>query len=204
MVEKTTPKASRGRPRQFDTDQVIDAAIGAFMAKGFESTTLADIEAATGIDRSTLYNSFGGKQGLYHKATDRYLDRAAESLFQPLQRGSDDGLADIIEFLEHLRSGLASSDVSPGCLIVNDMAARSDPEAARRYRDLLETSLRAALDRAAGGGAVDPSRVDDRAVLISATIIGINLIGRHAGDDQQVNQLIDAAVAEVASWRRSP
>ncbi|MCP4960035.1 MAG: TetR/AcrR family transcriptional regulator, partial [Actinomycetia bacterium] len=84
VVQKT---ARRGRPPKFDHNAVVDAAIGAFFRSGFEATTLADLEHATGVDRSTLYNSFGGKQGLYELATTAYLERAETSLFEPLANG---------------------------------------------------------------------------------------------------------------------
>ncbi|MDH3683729.1 MAG: TetR/AcrR family transcriptional regulator [Acidimicrobiia bacterium] len=212
MVENTSAAPRRGRPPRFDADHVVDAAIGAFFAKGFDATTLADLEAATGVDRSTLYNSFGGKRGLYHKATERYLDRAAESLFSVLYTGSDgtdgvgddtdDGLQDVVQFLERLRSGLTSAAVSPGCLIINDMAAGSDPDAARRYRELLDNGLRAALGRAAKAGTIDSNTIESRASLVSAAVVGINLVSRHTGDNQQVDQLVTGAITEVTSWRR--
>ncbi|MCP3910910.1 MAG: TetR/AcrR family transcriptional regulator [Actinomycetia bacterium] len=201
MVEKATTGSRRGRPRQFDPDQVVEAAMGAFFAKGFESTTLADLEAATGVDRSTLYNSFDGKSGLYHQATALYLDRAAQMLFDDLGHGTDDGLADIITFLERLRAGLTADGVSPGCLIVNDMASGSDPEATARYRAMLDSGLAAALGRAAGAGHIDPASIDGRASLLSAAVIGINLVSAHTGDNGQVSHLVSGAIAEVSSWR---
>ncbi|MCP5027400.1 MAG: TetR/AcrR family transcriptional regulator [Actinomycetia bacterium] len=204
MVGKATEAVRRGRPRQFDEEQVVAAAIGAFFAKGFAATTLADLEGATGVDRSTLYNIFGGKRGLYDKATALYLDRAASSLFSVLHRGSADGLGDVVQFLERLRSGLTGDPVSPGCLIINDMATGANLDAARRYRELLDTGLRSALHRAADSGAIDPSAVDRRAVLLSAAVIGVNLISRHAGNNPEVDELLSAAIAEVSSWRPRP
>ncbi len=204
MVENATLGAKRGRPPEFDPDQVVDAAIGAFFAKGFDATTLTDLESATGVDRSTLYNSFGGKNGLYHQATKRYLDHAAEGLFSVLHVGGDDGIDDIRQFLERLRSGLTSQDVSPGCLIINDMAAGSDRDAAKRYREILDNGLRAALGRAADAGTIDPSTIDSRTALVSAAVIGINLISRHTGDNHQVDQLVTGAIVEITSWRNNP
>ena len=147
MVQKTSPTPKkRGRPPKFDREEVIRAAITAFFHAGYEATTLAEIEAATGVDRSTLYNSFGGKAGLYQSATRTYLAMAEATLFQPLLEGSDDGYADIIEFLANLRTGLTSADAIPGCLIVNDMAAGADPDAAAAYRSTLEDGLQRALE----------------------------------------------------------
>jgi AcrR family transcriptional regulator len=69
MVQNTSPSSQRlGRRPGFDSEAVVAAAIVAFWAKGFEATTLSDLEAATGVDRSSIYNSFGGKEGLYRSA----------------------------------------------------------------------------------------------------------------------------------------
>ncbi|MGI9646504.1 MAG: TetR/AcrR family transcriptional regulator [Ilumatobacteraceae bacterium] len=200
-MQKATASSRRGRPPKFDEDEVVDAAVGAFFAKGLDGTTLGDIETATGIDRSTLYNSFDGKDGLYHRATERYLDQAAIGLFGPLGDADTDGLDAITDFLRRLRDGLTSSDVSPGCLIVNDMAAASDPAAAQRYRDLLETGLRSALGRAAEEGSIQADTIDARAALLSTTVIGVNLISGHTGDNAEVARLVDGAADEVARWR---
>ncbi len=201
MVENATHGLRRGRPPKFDPAQVIDAAIGAFLLNGFDTTTLTDLETATGVDRSTLYNSFGGKSGLYHRATQRYLDQAAEGLFGILHSGGDDGIEGVVEFLSRLRLELTSQTTSRGCLIVNDMAAGSDPDAARRYRELLYDGLRTALGRAADSGLIDPSTVDRRTAFVSAAVIGINLISCHTGDNDQVEQLLGCTITEVAAWR---
>lgn len=205
MVQNARPSSGRpGRPPAFDSADVISAAIDAFMSKGFEATTLNDLEAATGVDRSTLYNSFGGKSGLYHQATGAYLARAQNGLFWPLHEGSADGIADVVEFLRRLGDGLTASNAPPGCLIVNDMAAGADPPAARRYLQLLNDGLRAALARAAASGDGDVTEIPERARLISAAVIGINLISRHSTDGREVAQLVDAAIAQVRSWRETP
>jgi len=174
--------------------------MAAFWANGFEATTLNDLEKATGVDRSSLYNSFGGKRGLYNEATNLYLSRAEDELLGPLLHGSDDGLADIEQFFRQLQRGLTSDDAPDGCLIVNDMAAGSDPAAAVRYLSLLETGLDAALTRAVPAG-LDASTIDQRRQVLATSVLGINLVSRHAATDDEVRRLIDAAVAELRSWR---
>lgn len=189
----------RGRPPKFNHDEVVAAAIGAFFQKGLEATTLADLETATGVDRSTLYNSFGGKNGLYRSATDTYLSLAEAGLFAPLLVGTDDGYGDLLDFLRNLRSGLTSADAIPGCLIVNDMAAGADPGAAARYRALLEDGLQAALTRTS---TLDDEQRTHRAALISASVIGINLISKATGNPSEIGRLIDALTDLVNEWIR--
>ena len=205
MVQKASVDGSsssgkgRGRPPKFDEQHVVESAIWAFFAKGFDGTSLGDLEAATGVDRSTLYNSFGGKKGLYSSATQTYLEFAEAGLFEPLLVGTDDGYADILEFLGRLRSGLTSPTAIPGCLIVNDMAAGADPGAAKRYRSMLEEGLERALTRA---GDADADRRATRAGLLSTSVLGVNLVSKTTGGEvDEIDRLIDSMEGEVRRWQ---
>ena len=116
MVQKATTVTRRpGRRPSFDRRAVVEAATYVFWEKGFAATTLSDLEAATGVDRSTLYNSFDGKTGIYRAATDAYVDGAEETMFEPLYMGAN-GLADVVEFLDRLHANLGSGSNPRGCL----------------------------------------------------------------------------------------
>lgn len=192
MVQKAAAK--RGRPPKFDREAVISAAIGAFFEKGYENTTLADLESATGVDRSTLYNSFDGKGGLYDLATTTYLENAETWLFEPLHHGDRAAYGDLLEFLSRLRLGMTSPEAIPGCLIVNDMAAQTAPDAAARYRARIEDGLRAALGRAGD------TRAEERASLLTASILGINLVSKMTADAAEIARHIDALGATIDGW----
>jgi AcrR family transcriptional regulator len=90
--------ATKGRPRSFDEDQAIEAAMRVFWEKSFEGTTMTDLTDATGLSRSSIHAAFGSKEGLFLKAVERYkseqmgyipkalaeptLPRAIEALFR--------------------------------------------------------------------------------------------------------------------------
>ena len=90
--------ATKGRPRSFDENQAIDAAMRVFWEKSFEGTTMTDLTDATGLSRSSIHAAFGSKEGLFLKAVERYkseqmryipkalaeptLPRAIEALFR--------------------------------------------------------------------------------------------------------------------------
>ncbi|MEM8708554.1 MAG: TetR/AcrR family transcriptional regulator [Actinomycetota bacterium] len=197
MVQKAPAK--RGRPPKFDREAVVGAAIGAFFVSGYDATTLPDLEKATGLDRSSLYNSFGGKRGLYEAAISTYLEVAEGGLFEPLLVGTDDGYADLLTFFGFLRTGMTSPEAIPGCLIVNDMASGADPEAAMRYRGLLEEGMRRAIER---GGETDQKRRDERAAQLTLGVIGVNLVSKTTGGDaDEIGRHIDAMTATVLDWR---
>jgi len=199
MMQKASGRAPKvGRPALYDREAVVAAAMLAFWEKGYAATTLRDLEAATGVDRSTLYNSFDGKKGLFHSAATSYVDTADDRLFEPLYDGTE-GIADIVEFIDRIET-IFESDVPTGCLIVNDMGAITDPESTHRYIKHLEGGLRAALDRAAAAGQTESSLCEQRSRLLTAAIIGLNQINHSRIDTVASADLLAGVRAEVSSW----
>jgi AcrR family transcriptional regulator len=59
------PPAKRGRPRQYDPEQALQAARDVFWTKGYAATSLDDLVEATGMNRPSLYAAFGDKHAIY-------------------------------------------------------------------------------------------------------------------------------------------
>jgi AcrR family transcriptional regulator len=141
----------KGRPREFDADEVLDRALEVFWRKGYEGASLSELTEAMGINRPSLYAAFGNKEELFRKALDRYADGPAaytrEALNAPTARG-------VLERLLHgAAEALTHPDYPPGCLGVH--GALSCGEAAESIRDELsarraayEVLLRQRLERA--------------------------------------------------------
>ncbi|MEM7322684.1 MAG: helix-turn-helix domain-containing protein [Actinomycetota bacterium] len=200
MVDNATPSSKNlgGRPPEFDREQVLTAAVFAFWTGGYKATTVGDLEQATGVDRSTLYKSFGGKDGLYRSAADTYIAMASDQLFSKLHNGTD-GVADVLAFIDTLSASYRAGQPR-GCYIVNDMGNVDEYEAAHRYFDILQTGFRAALGRAADAGQMSADAIDRRAEFLTAAFIGINLTHRNRADAEVAHRLMDSVRAEVASW----
>jgi TetR/AcrR family transcriptional repressor of nem operon len=62
------------RPREFDEEAVLDAAVQCFWAHGYEATSVRDLIEKTGITGASLYNAFGDKRALYQRALDHYVE----------------------------------------------------------------------------------------------------------------------------------
>lgn len=84
----TVPK---GRPREFDVDDALAAALMVFWRNGYEAASLTELTRAMGITKPSLYAAFGNKEALFHKALDLYerekLAYMRSALEAPTARG---------------------------------------------------------------------------------------------------------------------
>ncbi len=64
----------KGRPRNFDINEALLAAMNTFWAKGYDGTSMKDLTKAMGISGPSLYAAFGDKRELYLKTIDLYAD----------------------------------------------------------------------------------------------------------------------------------
>src|SRR5699024_9850897 len=62
------------RTAAFDKQAAIKAARDVFWRDGYAETALPALEKATGLNRSSIYNTFGSKRGLFDAAVDNYLE----------------------------------------------------------------------------------------------------------------------------------
>ena len=61
------------RPREFDRDEVLDRAVEVFWMRGYDRTSVQDLVNSMGIQRGSLYATFGDKHHLFLEALDRYI-----------------------------------------------------------------------------------------------------------------------------------
>ncbi|MGI9334427.1 MAG: TetR/AcrR family transcriptional regulator [Gammaproteobacteria bacterium] len=196
----------RGRPRSFDMQGAIDAALDRFWRQGYGATATRDLESALGISQSSIYNAFGSKRELFDAALDLYERRAASALLSPLER-TPDGLAAIDGFLNALCAWLTRTP-GCGCLLTNAMLEASDDVQRRaievrasRYRDRVRSALRECLVRAAADGQIAQATVESRTDLLMAIVLGLNVAARTAESDGELARMVGAGRAEVARWR---
>jgi TetR/AcrR family transcriptional repressor of nem operon len=115
------------RPKTFDPDQALGEAMALFWAKGFATTSMADLEAHLGLGRVSLYGAFGDKRQLFLECLRKYRREVAAPLLQSLD--DDDGLAAIRRFFAAI-VGAPPAVRRRGCLIVNTLVAATEPDPA--------------------------------------------------------------------------
>ena len=121
-----------GRPREFDRDVALEAAMRLFWRQGYEATSVDDLLETTGIQRGSLYAAFGDKHSLYLEALRAYIDRTGGMFVEKLS--GDPPLAKLRGFMRHMATKAEESDGN-GCLLINALAERCpcDPEVREIY-----------------------------------------------------------------------
>jgi TetR/AcrR family transcriptional regulator, transcriptional repressor for nem operon len=188
------------RPKSFDEDAVLDQAVQLFRQRGYEGTSLADLEAHLGLGRQSLYNTFGDKHALFLKALDRYRRDVIESALEQLNAPGA-GLAAIRAFLHWSVDSLTAPGPRRGCLVTNTISERAfqDPDAllrCNRSRDVLERAFRRALgqakDRGELPGALD---VEATATLLVVQNYGLSVTAQAGAAAEELHAAVEALLA---------
>lgn len=82
-------RPTRGRPRKFDKEEVLQKILKEFWIKGFAATSLDDLSAATGLTRPSLYAAYGNKTQMYLAALQSFVGQMSDNAL-PALSGADD------------------------------------------------------------------------------------------------------------------
>jgi AcrR family transcriptional regulator len=191
----------RGRPREFDTDKALEAALLLFWRHGYEGTSLSALTSAMGINVPSLYAAFGNKETLFRKALDRYLQRPASYLPNALQEPTARGVA------ESLLKGAINMVMNPrhpdGCLLVQGaLASGPDTDTIRkelaRHRAGAEAAVRERFKQAVKEGELpsgtDPGKL---ARYLITVIWGLSV---QAAGGYTRSQMKEVANTAMQSW----
>jgi len=194
----TTRGGHIGRPRAFDPEKALEAALRVFWRKGYEGTALSDLTAAMGINRPSIYATFGNKEALFRKALDRYSERmtnfTAEALLEPTARG-------VAERLMVGTADLLSRPGNPkGCLVVQGALACGE-EADPIRKELIsrratgEAALRERFERAKVEGDL-PAGADpgDLARYVMAVMHGMSVQSAGGASRAELQGVIDLSL----------
>ena len=193
---------SRGRPREFDTDAALDAAIRVFSERGFHATSIGDLTAATGLASGSVYKAFQDKRGLFLAALERYKSVRDAALRRAIAPGASgrERLRLALEFYADASHGPLGR---LGCRVIGGATelATFDDEVARWVAQALvriEAVLGELLREGVADGSV-PSGTDAPATAraLLCMVQGMRLVGKTGRTRKDMRALVDIAMKMV-------
>ena len=184
--------------KQFDRSEVLDSAMRAFWTRGYEATSIDDLVAATGINRGSLYGTFGDKRRLFLTALDHYWHTFGNAMMVELS--DPDPRRAIERMFDSLILRTSDPRFPRGCLITNtslECPACGD-EIARTIADKLgqqETAIYRVLRKAQAEGALNSAH-DARALarFFLGVAWGINAVNRTVADPEVLRDMVRVAM----------
>ncbi len=184
----------------FDEDRAVEAAMRAFWSAGYEATSTQDLCEATGLGRSSIYNTFTSKHDLFEKALRRYMRSKNAPTFELLE-----GDLPVREKVRALLWNTVETDTDDplGCLVVNSVIelAPRDPEIAallRRDQERRLEALRVAFEEGMRAGEIDAGK-DPLALahFVVATIGGMRVAARGGADRVTLEAIATTALGAI-------
>lgn len=201
---KTVPRRARGRPRTFDRDKALLAAVRVFRERGYDGATLADLqEAMGGISPPSLYAAFGSKEALFKEAVSLYVESTGQTARCVLEAPHTSTRDAIEQVMRASVAAMAKPGEPRGCMLVlgalNCTSEDAGGAAASEHLHRLRlASYRTIADRIRRGmreGDV-PRRTDADGVatFVTALINGLSVLARDGASRAALNAAVDRAM----------
>ena len=185
--------------KQFDRDEVLDRAMTVFWKRGYEGASIQDLVEATGINRGSIYATFGDKRGLFVAALDHYAEKFAKPMLAELE--DPDPRRALERMFESIIRRTSDPGFPRGCLITNtslECPAVGD-EITRKIAagfGLQESAIYRVLRRAQQEGSLAPDR-DARALarFFLGVAQGLNVVNKAVADPDMLRDIVRAAMS---------
>lgn len=199
-----TPPRPRGRPRGFNKDQALDAAMRAFWSDGYCAASIDRLCRETGMSRASLYQDFGGKEGLFLAVIAHYVETQIAPIDAAL--GPHGTLEqDLVAFFASVIDLATRDNRISGCLVscvLADVAGASDT-----FQQELSHRFAALESRIAERLRHDPCHDHEAerealAGMIAAVARGIMLRARSGASAGMLTEIASVATRSVVVGRQ--
>lgn len=188
------------RHKEFDRDEALHKAMEVFWTRGYEASSIQNLVEHMGINRQSLYDTFGDKHTLYLQALDRYHEVESRKLFELLERPGS-----VKKTLRQLFTVVVEGSLCDkerrGCLMGNamsELAGRCEATAARTGRNMeaVEGAFYRALLRGKKDGELTGVR-EPRAVarFLCSSFQGLVLMAKATRDRKTLEDVVKVTLS---------
>jgi TetR/AcrR family transcriptional regulator, transcriptional repressor for nem operon len=191
------------RPIEFDENKVLTNAMEQFWKEGFEASSVQKLLDCTGINRGTLYNSFGDKDTFFKSCVDQYNSLVEKQIAASLKNEKLGAWDAIQAYFDESVSGVSNKHRSMGCLLVNSIceSINYDKEMRKVVRGSLATIRKALLARLKEAHKNKKMKkgisAEFAADVLMNTFHGIRVNSRDGKNAKQLNELLKFSLASL-------
>lgn len=186
------------RPKAFNPDTVLEEAIGLFSRHGYHGTSLSMLVSHLGINRASIYDTFGDKEKLYGLALERYAAN------WPVPAAAEKGSRAVAQVQEGLESSMARCHAdrkARGCFLLK-AAAEDGPESTRtvvkKYFTTWERFFQKSLEKGTRRKAAARRNAKDDAKFLVGQVYALHGMSLLSTDRKAGDKLIAEVLALVA------
>lgn len=162
------------RSKEYIEDEVADKAMHLFWDKGFKSTSTRMLEEATGINKFSIYSSFGSKKGLFLAGLKRYVEQAAP-IIQKLKNSSN-GKAGIKTYFYDFLAFSEQNKCNNGCFMNNtilEFGKTPDPEINAEVRQYHANLKALFVNNLRQEPKLAPNQIEQQADALIIALVGL-------------------------------
>lgn len=188
------------RPVEFDENKVLDKAMEQFWREGYEASSVQKLLDCTGINRGTLYNSFGDKDTFFKSCIDQYNKNIDSQIANSLKDKKLSAWSAISMYFDEAVLNISNKQRSLGCLLVNSLceSINYDKDMRKIVRDSLRTIRKAIVERLkeakAKGKLKKGVSVEFAADVLMNNLHGIRVNSREGKNARQLGELISHCI----------
>lgn len=185
------------RKKQFAVDDVKKKAMRTFWDQGYRGTSMQDLVETMGINRASLYDTFGDKYALFIDTLHNYNDSYAKPFFARLRRTNSPRQA-IIALFDEICDGISKGEEQNGCYIINTALEMSPHDAKvskivnRTFSYVEKNFFRKLIERGQASGEISKSVIPattSRTLL--NVLIGLRVLSRNRPEKALLNSVRD-------------
>lgn len=194
------------RPKEFDRNEALEAALHLFWEKGYQATSMQDLVDRMDMNRFSIYETFGSKHELFLSALDLYRRDIAGNLRSLLEDESK-GLDAIKRYFRAMAKDLSAKGGRVGCFLQNSTLELALQDKAVEHRAQatnlsFQEAIHAALKRAQRRGEITSSKdLRPRARYLFSIGQGMIVIAKAHGDPKMIHDVSNHACELLESWR---
>ena len=191
-------------PREavFNKDQVIEKAKNVFWLKGYNATSMQDLVDATGLNRSSIYNSFGNKMNLFQLTLSKY-QKEGSGFFEVLISSKLNGLETVSSVFETTLKMMINDSDRKGCMFINCHTEMSNQDiqlnniTAKNHKLLMSHFETMVLKGQKDGSIKTNQKSDELAFYLASSFQGFRITGMNTTNKKMLASIIEHILTTI-------